>query len=164
MAGRPLMVALVLVAGCAPTPHRAPPAMRMFEGLPVSGSLADARRAGFTACAERDPDGLRCVRHGVTLEGEGPYEAAVDLIGSDGGGGFDQLTLWHGQDQYAVVRITDALERRGWRHCSTGTDTKGDQMIFTSRDADVRISMDLSFWGKRRLRVIPGGNRAEPGC
>jgi hypothetical protein len=24
--------------------------------------------------------------------------------------------------------------------------------------------MDLSYWGKRRLRVIPEWNKREPGC
>jgi len=136
----------------------------MFEGLPVSGSLADARGAGFTNCAQRDAFSMRCGRHDVMLKGAGPYEAAVDLVGDDGSGGFDELTLWHAQDQSAVFKITEVLEKLGWQHCSTGTDEKGDQIIYTHQGERVRISMDLSYWGKRRLRVIPEWSKKEQRC
>ncbi|MFA5964435.1 MAG: hypothetical protein WC804_10495 [Sphingomonas sp.] len=154
--------ALLLLAGCGP--HRPPPARLMFAGLPVSGSLADAKRAGFTDCIQLDAISLRCRRHGVMLEGSGPYEAALDLVGGDGSGGFDQLILWHDRDQYAVYKITDALEKQGWRHCNTGTEDRGDQIIYTRKDMPVRISMDLSYWDKRRLRVMPAANRTERRC
>lgn len=155
-------LALLLLTGCGS--HRSPPARLSFAGLPVSGSLADAKRAGFTACVQPDWVSLRCRRHGVMVAGTGPYEAAVDLVGSDGGGGFDQLTLWHDRDQYAVYKITDILDRQGWRNCSTGTDDRGDQIIYTRPGAAVRISMDLSYWAKRRLRVIPAASRKERRC
>lgn len=127
----------------------------------MSGSLADARAAGFTDCVHPDWGTMRCRRHQVMFEGAGPYEAAVDL---DGSGGFDQLILWHGQDQYAVYKITDALDKQGWRNCSTGDGDRGDQIIYTHAAAPVRISMDLSYWGKRRLRVLPGWNTRERRC
>lgn len=164
MATRILFAASLLLAGCSPEPPRSPPARIMFEALPVSGSLADAQRAGFTNCVERASRSLRCGRHGVMFAGAGPYEAAVDLVGGDGSGGFDELTLWHDQDQYALYKVTEALEKQGWQHCSTGTDDKGDQIIYTRKDVRVRISMDLSYWGKRRLRLIPDGNTKEQRC
>lgn len=100
------------------------------------------------------------------LGGEGPYDAAVDLRGGDGRGGFDQLILWHDMDQHAVYEIGDMLERRGWRSCYTtvGRGAWGDQKVYTHPRALVTISMDLSYWTKRRLRVIPEWNRRKPRC
>jgi hypothetical protein len=46
----------------------------------------------------------------------------------------------------------------------TGTDDKGDQIIYTRKDVHVRISMDLSYWGNRRLRVIPEWSKKEQRC
>jgi hypothetical protein len=157
-----LAFALALLAGCG-GPVRPPPPPLWFEGLPVSGSLADARKAGFGGCVE-DRAKMRCRRGGVMLLGQGPYDAALDLVGSGGGGGFDQLTLWHDKDQGAVIAVTAALERQGWRSCLTGEGDKGDQAIYVLEGAPVRISMDISYWAKRRLRVLPAGNKREPGC
>lgn len=154
--------ALLALAGCGPKP--VPPPTLLFGGLPVSGSVADARRAGFTDCVQPDWDTLRCRRHDAMFEGAGPYEAAVDLIGGDGRGGFDQVILWHNQDQYAVYKITDVLDKQGWHNCSTGNGDRGDQIIYTRTGSPVRISMDLSYWGKRRLRVIPATNTRERRC
>ncbi len=98
------------------------------------------------------------------FEGAGPFEAAVDLVGSDGSGGFDELILWHGQNQYSLYDVAEALEKQGWQHCSTGTDDKGDQIIYARKGVHVRISMDLSYWGKRRLRIIPDQNTKERRC
>lgn len=164
MARKLMMLTLLPLLGCGSEPHRPPPARTMFEALPVSGSLADAQRAGFTDCIQRSPTSMRCRRHGVTFQGAGPYEAAVDLVGGDGSGGFDELTLWHDQDQSAVYRISEVLDRTGWKNCFTGTDEKGDQVIYTRKDLPVVIAMDLSYWGKRRLRVIPGWNKKEQRC
>ena len=155
-------LALLLLAACGPERH--PPARLMFGGLPVRGSIADARAAGFTDCVQPDWDSLRCRRHKVVFQGAGPYEAAVDLVGHDGGGGFDQLILWHGQDQYAVYKITDVLDRQGWTNCSTGDGERGDQIVYSHAGAPVRMSMDLSYWGKRRLRVLPASNTRERRC
>lgn len=162
MANKAPWLALFLLSGCGP--HLKPPPSVSFAGLPVSGSLADARRAGFTNCVQPDWNSMRCRRHYVMLEGAGPYEAAVDLAGGDGSGGFDQLVLWHDDDQYAVYKITDVLDHQGWHSCSTGTEDRGDQMIYTRPGERVRISMDLSYWGKRRLRVIPDWNKQERRC
>jgi hypothetical protein len=153
---------VLLIAACGA--QRPPPARILFGGIPASGSLADAKRAGFTTCFQPDAISMRCSRRGVMLEGSGPYVAAVDLVGGDGGGGFDQVTLWHKQDQYAVYKITDALEKQGWKQCTTGTGEHGDQLIYTHEGVPVRVSMDLSYWGSRRLRVIPLWNRKERGC
>lgn len=158
----PPLIALFL-AGCEP--QRPPPPGLLFEGLPVSGGLAVARDAGFTWCIAFS-NSMRCRREGVTLGGEGPYDAAVDLRGGGGRGGFDQLILWHDMDQHAVFEIGDMLERRGWRSCYTtlSRGAWGDQKVFTHPRARVTISMDLTYWIKRRLRVIPEWNRRKPVC
>jgi len=148
-----------LLAGCDRGPPLVPPAHVAYGNLPVSGSLADARAAGFAACLEMT-NLLRCRRGGVMLEGHGPFEAAVDLAGSDGRGGFRQLTLWHDRDQYAVYAIAEALEKAGWRSCATATGgrgmvERGDQQVYSRPGAPVRFSMDLSYWGKRRFRILP---------
>lgn len=158
----PWISVLILLAGCGPEP--VPPKLTMFDGLPIAGSMADARRAGFTKCVQPDWTSIRCRRHKVMLKGAGPFEAAVDLAGHNGGGGFDELVLWHDRDQYAVYKITDVLDRQGWTNCSIGTDDRGDQIIYTRKGVQAWISMDLSYWGKRRLRVIPAWNRKEPLC
>jgi hypothetical protein len=157
-----LALALALLNGCGGPDHPPPPAS-FFGGLPVSGSLEDARRSGFTACRAETTE-MRCRRGGVMFLGFGPFNAALDLNGSNGGGGFDQLTLWHDRDQDALFAVGTALERQGWRACFTGQGHRGDQALYTHPGARVRLSMDLSYWGKRRLRVIPEWNRREPGC
>jgi hypothetical protein len=157
-----LLLALLLLTGC--TPHYPPaPPRHSFEGLPVSGSLSDAQKAGFTACVQ-DTASFRCRRTGVMLEGQGPYSAAIDLIGSDGSGGYDHLTLWHDSDQIAVQAVGDALERHGWLSCLSGKENRGDQEIYTRPGAHVRIAIDISYWGKRRLRIIPEWNGQKPQC
>lgn len=158
-----LAMALSLLAGCgqADTP---PPPTLIFEGLPVSGNFDDALRAGFTTCVEVTTIETRCRRTGVMFKGLGPFNAAVNLNGRKGASGFDQLTLWHDEDQNALLPVARALERRGWRSCFTGEGTRGDQGIYTHPSAPVRISMDLSYAGKRRLRIIPQWNKREPLC
>ncbi len=156
------LFAAMLFAGCAKAPP--PPPTLLFGGLPISGTLADAKAAGFTDCIYMDAVRLRCRKHGATIENQGPYEAAVDFGRGDGGGGFHLLTLWHDQDQYAVYKIRDTLTQQGWRHCLTGSDQRGDQAIFMRAGAPVWISMDLSYWGKRRLRIIPIANTHGRAC
>ena len=97
------------------------------------------------------------------IDGAGPYDAAVDLVGSNGAGGFDQLTLWDDRDNDAVFSLADALERGGWTKCLTGDGRVGDQAIYTRAGAPVRASMDISYWSKRRLRFIPVSDH-EHGC
>ena len=157
-----LAAAFPLVASCG-GPDQPPPPPLAFEGLPVSGSLADAVKAGFTRCW-KDTTEMRCRRDAVRLLGFGPFNAALDLDGSDGGGGFDQLILWHDRDQNALFEVGAALETRGWRSCFTGEGNKGDQAIYTHDAAPVRFAMDLSYWGKRRLRILPERRNSEPGC
>lgn len=89
------------------------------------------------------------------LYGHGPYEAALDLQGSNGQSGFDHLTLWHEDDQRALYKILVSLHRMGWRSCLTGAGRAGDQAIFTREGAPVRISIDISYYGERRLRIFP---------
>jgi hypothetical protein len=156
-----VLIALSILSGCG-SEHRDPPPSLSFGGLPVSGSLADALHAGFGACIQFDVN-MRCRRHGVMLEGQGPYEAAVDLDGSDGSGGFDQLTLWHDKDQGAVLALVDELKRRGWLEC-LGGGRPGDQAIYTHKGSPAFVSLDLSYWSKRRLRLIPAWNKLDSRC
>lgn len=157
-----LVVAMAPIGGCG-GPDRPPPPSLTVDGLPVSGRLSDARRAGFTRCISFTAE-MRCRRGGVLILGFGPFNAAVDLDGSNGGGGFDQLTLWHDRDQSAFIPLVNELERRGWRSCYTGEGSRGDQGIYTHPAAPVRLSMDLSYWTKRRLRLIPHWNKRERRC
>ena len=156
-------VATLGCAGCEPV--RAPPPTLFFAGLPVSGTVADARAAGFTDCVDLDAVHIRCGRRGVMVGTAGPYHAAVDLDGSHGEGGFTELTLWNDHDNDAVFRIGEALERNGWTRCLTGDGHAGDQAVYTRAGAPARVSMDISYWSKRRLRVIPAtapGGRCGP--
>ena len=91
--------------------------------------------------------------------GAGPYRGAVDLA-RNGGSGFSQLTLWHDGDQAALFKLSDALSARGWRLCRTGQGNSGDQEIWTKLGSPVRFSMDLSYWSKRRFRLLP--ERGQP--
>jgi hypothetical protein len=157
----PVLGAGALIAGilwAGREPARTPPPSLSFAGLPVTGSAADARRAGFTRCVRIDAFRLRCRREPVMVFGEGPYEAAIDLIGSEGRGGFDRLTFWKNGGQEEIYRLVEALQRQGWRHCETGDERWGDQDIYTHPGAPVRVSMDLSYYGKRRVRFLPLSN------
>ncbi len=161
--GRVIMLAMVVAAaGCAPAAQ--PPPSVSFDGLPVSGRVSDARHAGFTECVDLDATHIRCRRHGVMFAATGPYEAAVDLAGSGGEGGFDQVTLWHDTDNDAVFAAAAALEHAGWVRCLTGNGRAGDQALYTRPGAAVRVSMDISYWGRRRLRLIPEWNNRERRC
>lgn len=161
LAGR-LLLALALLAGCR-EPNHPPPPPASFDNLPVSGSLDDALRAGFTRCRSEWTE-MRCRKDGVMLLGQGPFNAAVDLDGGNGGGGFGQITLWHDRDQSAVISVGAILERQGWRTCYTGAGRRGNQAIYTHRDASVTFSMDLSYWVKRRLRIMPASNGRQGRC
>ncbi len=154
------LAALALILSCSGCqPVRAPPQSVFFGGLPVSGNLRDARHAGFTECVDLDAVHVRCRRRGVTVASIGPYDAAVDLLGSNGEGGFDELTLWDERDNDAVFKIAHFLEETGWSKCLTGNGRSGDQAIYTRKGSPVRFSMDISYWAKRRIRVIPEWRR-----
>jgi hypothetical protein len=157
-----MIAVTLLLAGCEA--HGPPPALRSFQGLPVCGSLADAQRAGFGGCFNYTAIEMRCRRHNVNLLGSGPYEAAVDLVGGYGEGGFSQVTLWSEEDQDAVFPVIDRLEKAGWQQCMTGTDERGELLVYTQPGSPVWVAMDLSYWGKRRLRVLPAWNRREITC
>jgi hypothetical protein len=143
--------------------YRHIPATRFFDGLLIAGSWRDAREAGFTYCIDFKVT-MRCRRSGLMLMGHGPFSAAIDLAGGDGRGGFDQLTLWHDRDQDAGVDVADDLERQGWQSCMTKRNGWGDQYIFMRKGSPLRISIDISYYGKRRIRVIPEWNEAKPVC
>jgi hypothetical protein len=144
--------ALLALAGCDDIGP--PPSELMYEGLPVQGNWQTAQRAGFTKCIEYGR-GLRCRAQGGTLKGQGPFQAAVDLLGTDARGGFRELTLWHDTDQRAALSVGDLLEAQGWALCRTGQEDRGDQEIYTKAGSPVRISIDISYFSKRRLRVLP---------
>lgn len=149
---------LLALAGCTPEPGPPPPALR-FEGLVVSGSRVTAGEGGFGGCIA-DNVSLRCLRDDVRIVGQGPYRAAVELAGSDGAGGFDEVTLWHDTRQAAVLAVGNALLAQGWTLCRTGQEDRGDQLIYTKAGSPVRVSIDASYWNKRRVRIMP--ERGQP--
>lgn len=128
----------------------------------MTGSRAFAERLGFTPCFDTS-NALRCRREAVTVQGVGPFRGAVDLAGG-GDSGFAQLTLWHDTDQNALFAVGDRLRAQGWRLCRTGTEDRGDQEVFTRPGASVRFSMDISYWGKRRLRILPEAGQPTGRC
>ncbi|WP_235524001.1 hypothetical protein [Sphingomonas sp. Leaf33] len=150
------------LAACQPAPPPPPPANVSFDGLPVTGTRAFAEQLGFTPCIDTG-SALRCRRGGVTILGAGPYQGAVDVARRQAAG-FSQLTLWHDTDQSALFAVVEALGIRGWQRCRTGSENQGDQEIWTKAGARVRFSMDLSYWGKRRLRVLPEAGQATGKC
>jgi hypothetical protein len=156
------LMVLTLLASCGE--QRQPPATFLFDDLPVSGSLADARRAGFTACLSANVD-MRCRKEGVFFRRHGPFSAAVDLQGGDGAGGYDHLTLWHSSDQSALVAITNVLRHEGWSACLTpmGSGWEG-QAIYQQKDAPIFISLDLTYWDRRTFKVYPAVPTKIPRC
>jgi len=146
---------LIFVLWIRHEPDQPPPPDQSFAGLPVTGNLASARRKGFRDCFNVDAVNIRCRRHGVMLNGHGPFEAAVDLRGSKGQHGFDHLTLWSDGDQMALYKVLPAFYRSGWRSCHTELGHWGGEAIFTRRGIPVFMSIDISYWGKRRLRMFP---------
>lgn len=157
----PLLV-LTLLASCGE--KRQPPATFLFENLPVSGSLADARRAGFTDCLSHNVE-MRCRKEGVVFRRNGPFSAAVDLRGGNGAGGFDRLTLWHPSDQGALVAITNALRNEGWSECLTpmGSGWEG-QAIYQQKGSPIFIALDLTYWDRRTLKVFRAVPANIPRC
>nr|WP_140230968.1 hypothetical protein [Sphingomonas japonica] len=139
-----------MLASCGPP--LPPPPNRVFDGLPVTGVPAFAETLGFTPCFDTS-DSLRCRKDAVMVMGIGPFRAAVDV--RDGRSGFDQLTVWNDGNQDALFAVSKRLEQLGWQVCRTGQEDRGDQAIWTRAGAQIRFSMDLSYWGKRRLRLLP---------
>lgn len=163
---KPAIAIAVLILASACEPERVPPpppANTSLNGLPITGSVAFAKRSGFTRCLDFNAS-LRCRREGITFAGEGPYSGAVDSSGADGRSGFQQLILWSEGDQFAITKVGLRLLARGWQLCRTGTDDRGDQSIYTKAGSQVRVSIDASYWGKRRLRVIPEHGQPTGKC
>lgn len=163
MACKPGRTGAVLsaLAAAACTPDRPPPPDLVFAGLPVTGDLAGARRAGFDRCVNIDAVNLRCRRNGIMIFGKGPFQAALDLRGESGESGFRHVTIWSDDDQRALYQVPVALAGRGWKFCYTGTDRSGDQAVFTHPDEPFVIHMDISYYGKRRIRIFPSGGSPE---
>lgn len=153
---------LALLASCGE--EQQPPAAFLFNDLPVSGSLADARRAGFNACLSSNV-GMRCRKEGVFLLRHGPFSAAVDLQGGDGTGGFAHLTLWHSSDQSALVAITNVLRDEGWSEClkPVGSGWEG-RAIYQHKGSPIFIALDLTYWDRRTLKVFPAATTKIPRC
>lgn len=154
---------LVLATACSGGPEQAPPPNTSLNGLPITGSVPFAKSLGFTRCLDFNAY-LRCRREGIMFAGEGPYSGAVDSSGTDGRSGFDQLTMWSEQDQFVVTKVGLRLLAAGWTLCRTGTADRGDQSIYTKAGSPVRVSIDASYWGKRRLRVLPEQGQPTGKC
>ncbi len=153
------ILGLTLLAGCERTPDVPPPANLSFEGLPVTGDLVFARSAGFTRCMELGRN-LRCRREGIAFGGSGPYHGAVDAVGDEGRSGFHEVSLWSETDQSSLSRVGNQMVAQGWDQCRTGQEDRGDQRILTKAGSPVRMSIDITYWGKRRLRILP--ERGQP--
>lgn len=143
-----------------PADERPVAPVAVFEGLPLSGNLATALAAGFGSCLEATK-GLRCRKGGVMIKGVGPLEAAVDLYekAADGSARFDHVTLWHDSDQGAMFPIKGALLKIGWQSCLTSEDER-----FWKPPSPLRIAMDTSYWGKRRLVISAPPPDPKPYC
>lgn len=144
------VIICALAVGCSPAP---PPPNLGAEGLPVMGDQAFAERLGFTPCFPTS-NAIRCRKDGVMLFGKGPFRGAVDMKEGKGSG-FYELTLWHDSDQDAVLAVNPVLKANGWTLCRTGQEDRGDQEVWTRPGSRVRFSTDISYWGKRRLRILP---------
>ena len=59
-----------------------------------------------------------------------------------------------------MSRIGNELAEQGWDQCRTGQEDRGDQRILTKPGSPVRVSIDITYWGKRRLRILP--ERGQP--
>lgn len=129
----------------------------VFESLPLSGNKATALAAGFGDCHEVMRS-LRCLRHGVIINGVGPLNAAVD-IDEKAPARFDHVTLWHDSDQSAMLPLRAALEGQGWKSCLTAEAER-----FWKPPSPLRIAMDTSYWGKRRLVISAPPPDPKPYC
>lgn len=147
--------------GDAPPDDEKPAApVAIFEGLPLSGNKATALAAGFGGCLDVTR-GVRCRKDGVTIKGIGPLKAAVDLDkeAADGSPRFDHVTLWHDSDQGAMLPLKAALLNEGWQSCLTSEEER-----FWKPPSPLRIAMDTSYWGKRRLVISAPPPDPKPYC
>jgi hypothetical protein len=157
-----ILLATLLFTSCSAPPPDQKPAKpsAVFEGLPLSGNEATALAAGFGNCLDATK-GLRCRKDGVTIMGVGPLIAAVDLDQKrpDGSARFDHVTLWHPSDQGVVLGLEDALARAGWKSCIT-TDAER----FWRPPSPLRIAIDTSYWGHRRVLISAPPPDPKPYC
>lgn len=154
---------LALASGCGRADDAPPPPRLSFQGLPVTGDLDLARQAGFTSCLEYNIY-FRCRREGVMFEGVGPFHAAVDARGTDGASGFREVSLWSVENQHILPRLARRLVSEGWSECRTGEEDRGDQHILTKAGSPVRLSIDITYWGNRRLRILPEAGQETGKC
>lgn len=155
-------LAALALSGCgdpSAPPEKAIAPVALFEGLPLSGNKATALAAGFGNCLEATK-GERCRKDGVMLKGIGPFSAAIDLdIAGVGGARFDRVTLWHDRDQGALLALKPVLENAGWRSCLTSEDER-----YWQPPSPLRIAIDTSYWGKRRLVISAPPPDPKPYC
>ncbi len=156
-------LALLALSGCSdppPPPEKPLAPVATFEGLPLSGNKETALAAGFGQCKEA-PKGMRCRKDGVMIKGAGPYSAAVDLdiIAPNGRARFDRVTLWHDSDQGALLAVKAALENIGWTSCLTP-----DAERYWQPPSPLRIAIDTSYWGKRRMVISRPPPDSKPYC
>ena len=132
----------------------------VFAGLPLSGNKATALAAGYGECLEAT-QGVRCRKDGVSIMGIGPLNSAVDLDAraADSSARFDHVTFWHGSDQSAVLPLKAALVNLGWQSCLTSEEER-----FWKPPAPLRIAMDTSYWGKRRVVISAPPPDPQPYC
>jgi len=161
-----LMVVLSL-SGCHKTAvadedpqERKPLPAPFFEGLPLSGNLATARKAGFGACLD-GTKGMRCRKEGVMVMGVGPLSAAVDLDAApiEAPARFDHVTLWHATDQGAVLDLGERLKNADWQSCLTP-----DEERYLHLPSPVRIAIDTNYWGIRRVVISAPPPAAKTYC
>lgn len=160
-----LSIALLAVTACDDpiAEQAAEPALKpsaIFAGLPLSGNLSTALAAGFGACLEATR-GLRCQKADVMVMGIGPLRAAVDLDVKRAGGAarFDHVTLWHPSDQSVTIALRPLLEKQGWQSCLTP-----DAERLWNPPSPIRIAIDTSYWGSRRLVISAPAPSAERYC
>ena len=73
-------------------------------------------------------------------------------------------------EQHEIETLRDkvpcaaVLEREGWTVCLTGNDNAGDQEIYTRPDRRLTVSIDISYWAMRRLRLFPQWQKPKPAC
>ena len=153
-------LAALVLSGCndpSPVDEKPVAPVAIFEGLPLSGNKATALAAGFGACLETS-NALRCRKSGVMIKGIGPFEAAVDLKPA-AGGRFDNVTLWHDSDQGAALPLKPVLENSGWKSCLTP-----DAERYWAPPSPLRIAIDTSYWGKRRIVISAPPPEPKPYC
>lgn len=158
------LCAALLASGCDKSPPKTETApavpTALFEGLPLSGNIGTALAAGFGDCLE-GTRGPRCSKDGVMVMGVGPLTASVDLDvkTDDGEPRFDHMTLWHKTDQGLALGLRETLTKAGWASCLTP-----DAERYWRPPSPLRIAIDTSYWGSRRVVISAPPPDPEPYC